>query len=221
MQQRYGLQERMGFSLARPSSGHAKPDVPPGTKPVSQLRREILPRVEVIPSRVPVMDTHRRPLILKASERACLPLKQGKARPHWNKPGIFCIILNHDVQPDKQQLHRFQPEKGGIRKSYGGSMGLVRHIKYGLTYIGGTGKQVTQSARVEAGTQVENGPAAYKGKREITPILGFFAAPAGLFPSQSRGLCNPDQNRVENTKVCWDRQTAFLPALVGRGLLPI
>ncbi len=157
----------------------------------------------------------------KAPERARLLLKQGKARPHWNKPGILCIILKHDVQPDNQQLHRFQPEKGGIRKPCGVSMGLVRHIKYGLTYIGGTGKRVTESARVEAGTQVENGPAAYKGKREIIPILGSFAAPAGLFPSQSRGLYNPDQNRVKNTKVCRDRQTAFLPAPVGRGLLPI
>ncbi len=85
----------------------------------------------------------------KAPKCARLLLKKGKARPHWNKPGIFCIILKYDVQPDNQQLHRFQPEKGGIRKPYGGSMGLVRHIKYGLTYIGGTGKRVTQNARVE------------------------------------------------------------------------
>ena len=35
----------------------------------------------------------------------------------------------------------------------------------------------------QAETQVENEPAAYKGKREITPILGSFAAPVGLCPS--------------------------------------
>ena len=71
-------------------------------------------------------------------------------------------------QLHRRQLHRFQPETGGVRKPYGGtrSMGLtrgtlVRHVKHGLTYIGGTlkdrvslhrrdtGKRVTQSARVE------------------------------------------------------------------------
>ena len=35
----------------------------------------------------------------------------------------------------------------------------------------------------QAGTQVENEPAAYKGQKEITPIRGPFAAPAGLCPS--------------------------------------
>jgi len=37
-------------------------------------------------------------------KRARLLLKQGKARPYWNKLGIFCIILMYDVQPDNQQL---------------------------------------------------------------------------------------------------------------------
>jgi len=68
----------------------------------------------------------------------------------------------------RRQLHRFQPEKGGTRKPYGGtrSLGLtrgtlVRHIKHGLTYIGGnlkgrvslhgagTGKRITKSAKPE------------------------------------------------------------------------
>lgn len=35
----------------------------------------------------------------------------------------------------------------------------------------------------QAGTQVENEPDAYNGQKEITPILGPFAAPAGLCPS--------------------------------------
>jgi hypothetical protein len=67
----------------------------------------------------------------------------------------------------RRQLHRLQPERGGMRKPYGGtiSMGLkrgswVRHPKYGITYVGGTlngrislhemqtGKRVTQTARV-------------------------------------------------------------------------
>ena len=36
---------------------------------------------------------------------------------------------------------------------------------------------------MQAGVQVENEPDTYKGKRETTPILGSFAAPAGLCPS--------------------------------------
>jgi len=72
------------------------------------------------------------------------------------------------IRVHRRQLHRLQPEKGGVRKPYGGtrSLGLtrgtlVRHVKHGLTYIGGnlknrvslhrrdTGKRVTQSARIE------------------------------------------------------------------------
>ncbi len=66
-----------------------------------------------------------------------------------------------------RQLHRFQPEKGGKRKRYGGTLSLgikrgtlVKHPKYGTAYVGGTmdgkvslhdpqtGKRLTQSASV-------------------------------------------------------------------------
>jgi len=36
--------------------------------------------------------------------RARLLLKQGRAKPYWNKIGIFCIILTYEVQPDNQDL---------------------------------------------------------------------------------------------------------------------
>lgn len=68
----------------------------------------------------------------------------------------------------RRQLHRLEPDKGGIRKPYGGtrSLGfkrgtLVRHPRWGLCYIGGhsngrlslhdrrTGKRLTQNARAE------------------------------------------------------------------------
>jgi hypothetical protein len=50
------------------------------------------------------MDTHRTPLMPTSSVRARQLLKQGKAKPYWNKLGIFCIILTYDVQPDNQEL---------------------------------------------------------------------------------------------------------------------
>jgi hypothetical protein len=66
-----------------------------------------------------------------------------------------------------RQLHRFEPEKGGRRKPYGGTLSqgikrgtLVQHPKWGKAYVGGsmegqlslhdpeTGKRLTQSAKV-------------------------------------------------------------------------
>jgi hypothetical protein len=66
-----------------------------------------------------------------------------------------------------RQLHRFEPERGGKRKPYGGTLSLgikrgtlVKHPKWGKAYVGGTmegklslhdtqtGKRLTQSAKV-------------------------------------------------------------------------
>lgn len=68
----------------------------------------------------------------------------------------------------RRQLHRLQPAKGGVRRRYGGTISLglkkgtlVKHVEYGLCYIGGylknrfslhslkTGKRVTQNAKRE------------------------------------------------------------------------
>ena len=68
-----------------------------------------------------------------------------------------------------RQLHRLEPEKGGRRKQYGGTLSLgikrgtlVKHARYGKAYVGGTmdgklslhdpqtGKRLTQSAQADA-----------------------------------------------------------------------
>ncbi len=54
--------------------------------------------------RVPVLDTRRKQLMPTTPVRARLLLKQGKAKPYWNKLGIFCIILTYEVEPDNQPL---------------------------------------------------------------------------------------------------------------------
>ena len=46
----------------------------------------------------------------------------------------------------------------------------------------------TENPSNQAGTQVENEPAAHKGKRELTPILCSFAAPAGLRTNPKRQM---------------------------------
>ncbi len=66
-----------------------------------------------------------------------------------------------------RQLHRLEPENGGKRKPYGGTLSLgikrgtlIKHPKYGLAYVGGTmdgklslhapatGKRLTQTAKL-------------------------------------------------------------------------
>jgi hypothetical protein len=76
---------------------------------------------------------------------------------------LMCITPLHF---HRRQLHRLQPEKGGVRRPYGStrSLGfkrgsLIKHPKWGLTYVGGylkdrislhsieTGKRLCQNAR--------------------------------------------------------------------------
>jgi hypothetical protein len=76
------------------------------------------------------------------------------------------ILFVTPLRFHRRQLHRLQPETGGVRKPYGGTRSqgftrgaLVTHPTYGLTYVGGTsngrlslhrlsdGKRLTQQAK--------------------------------------------------------------------------
>lgn len=76
------------------------------------------------------------------------------------------ILYLQPLRFHRRQLHAFQASKGGKRRNYGGtiSMGLkrgslVKHVKHGLCYVGGTmngkislhnmdGKRLGQSFKV-------------------------------------------------------------------------
>jgi len=62
-----------------------------------------------------------------------------------NTPDNIVLFYLVPLRFHRRQLHRLQPEKGGIRKPYGGTLSLgikrgswVKHPKHGLCYVGGT-----------------------------------------------------------------------------------
>jgi hypothetical protein len=86
---------------------------------------------------------------------------EGQVQPE--QTALLCLT---PLRFHRRQLHRLQPEAGGIRNPYGGtrSLGfkrgsLVKHPKFGVCYVGGylkdrislhsvvTGKRLTQQAK--------------------------------------------------------------------------
>ncbi len=82
------------------------------------------------------------------------------------KPDNTRILRITPLLFHRRQLHRLQPEKGGVRKPYGGTRShgykrgsLVKHPKWGIAYVGGVlkgrislhriadGKRLCQNAR--------------------------------------------------------------------------
>jgi hypothetical protein len=83
-------------------------------------------------------------------------------------PDCTAILHLVPLRFHRRQLHRFQPDIGGVRKAYGGTRSLgfkrgswVNHPKYGTCYIGGssagrlslhdlqTGKRLCQNAKAD------------------------------------------------------------------------
>jgi RRXRR protein len=90
------------------------------------------------------------------------------------KPDNVELVCMAPLNWHHRQLHRFQPEKEGKRKPYGGTLSqgikrgtLVNHPKWGKAYVGGTmegklslhdadtGKRLTQTAKVADCTQIK------------------------------------------------------------------
>ena len=80
------------------------------------------------------------------------------------KPDNTNLIKLIPLQFHRRQLHVLNFSKGGIRKNHGGtiSMGLkrgslVKHKKYGITYIGGTSKGKVSLHDIKSGNRVTQG----------------------------------------------------------------
>ncbi|MCI0714169.1 MAG: RRXRR domain-containing protein [Chloroflexi bacterium] len=74
-----------------------------------------------------------------------------------NKAMLFVTPLRFH----HRQLHRLQPEPGGIRKPYGGTMSMgfkrgswVKHPRYGVCYVGGTSKERISLHNLETGKRL-------------------------------------------------------------------
>lgn len=82
------------------------------------------------------------------------------------KPDHTGLYYMAPLRFHRRQMHRLEPDKGGVRRPYGGTLSLgfkrgtlVKHPKWGLCYIGGntgerlslhdrkTGKRLTQDAK--------------------------------------------------------------------------
>jgi len=101
------LKARQSASLALPSAGEPlNPMSLSEAKPCRHWRTEIHPAIEQEwgNPRVPVVDAEGKALMPCTPAKARILIKQGKAKPRWNKIGMFYIQLKHKVEPKNQIL---------------------------------------------------------------------------------------------------------------------
>ncbi|MDX1995871.1 MAG: RRXRR domain-containing protein [bacterium] len=74
-----------------------------------------------------------------------------------NKAMLYIVPLRFH----RRQLHRLQPEKGGVRKPYGGTLSLgfkrgswVKHPRWGVCYIGGTTAGTVSLHNMQTGSRI-------------------------------------------------------------------
>jgi hypothetical protein len=83
-------------------------------------------------------------------------ITRGASQP--DNKSLFCVT---PIRYSRRQLHMLQPAKGGVRKKYGGTIShgfkkasLVKHLKHGLCYIGGSGKTGVSLHSIETGKRI-------------------------------------------------------------------
>jgi hypothetical protein len=140
-----------------------------------------------------------------AETRNMLGLKKNKNKMSltWDAHCVdaWCLtydIIGGDSVPDdtqmlyltfipfrRRQLHLFQPAKGGIRRSHGGTRScgfkrgsLVRHPKYGVTYVGGTMNSRISLHSIETGNRLTQ-----CAKPEDLKFLAYNGRRARLLPA--------------------------------------
>ena len=82
----------------------------------------------------------------------------GHSKPENTK--LLCVVPLHF---HRRMLHRMVPAKGGIRSSYGGTRSmdltrgsLVKHLKYGVTYVGGSSNNRLSLHSIRTGKRLSN-----------------------------------------------------------------
>jgi hypothetical protein len=110
----------------------------------------------------------------------------GHSKPDLKR--LFCIT---PLRFHRRQLHRLQPEAGGVRKPYGSTRShgfkrgsLVLHPKWGLAYVGGAIRDRISLHSLETGKRL-----TYIAKPEETRFLAYNSWRTRLLPeNEIRGV---------------------------------
>ncbi len=116
----------------------------------------------------------------------------------------------------RRQLHRLQPEKGGIRKPYGGTLSLgfkrgawVKHPKWGICYVGGATGGLISLHSLQDGkrlTKVKPDTVAFLNRSSWRVRKGGSASPVAFTrqspPNVFYGCCETNTASRRATSTC-------------------